>query len=111
MNLPMVLAAAGAVVVGRASDAAALLFLFSLSSTLESVAVAKTRLAIEGLIHLRPSEAWKVADRVDQRVTAYDSIPTNAEIVEERTKVDKSAMTGDSMPVESGRGDLIVGGT
>src|SRR5688572_20968036 len=43
VNFLMVLAAAGAVAVGQPRDAAALLFLFSLSSTLETYAMSRTR--------------------------------------------------------------------
>src|SRR4029077_5498500 len=65
VNFLMVFAAIGAVAVGRPEDAAALLFLFSLSSTLESIAMAKTRSAIEGLVRLRPSQAVRIRDGVD----------------------------------------------
>ncbi|MBL8039865.1 MAG: hypothetical protein JNM04_00820 [Chthonomonas sp.] len=50
VNFLMVFAAAGAVALGAPMDAAALLFLFSLSSTLEEFAMARTKSAIEGLI-------------------------------------------------------------
>src|SRR5262249_16450380 len=78
-NMLMVLAAIGAIVVdflgvpnhpkgSGARDAAALLFLFSLSGTLEAFAFAKTKSAIEGLVKLRPSQALLVVDGVEQRV-------------------------------------------
>ena len=57
VNFLMVFAAVGAVAVGRPVEAAVLLFLFSLSSTLESLTLARTKSAIEGLIKLRPETA------------------------------------------------------
>ncbi|MGV3618512.1 MAG: heavy metal translocating P-type ATPase [Fimbriimonas sp.] len=124
VNLLMVIAAAGSVAVGRVADAAALLFLFSLSTTLESFAMARTRSAIESLIKLRPSEAWRVEGNVEERVPveslrlgdiirvlAYESVPTDAEIIDGVSRIDKSAMTGESRPEACRVGDPIVGGT
>lgn len=124
VNLLMVLAAIGAVVVGHPEDAAALLFLFSLSSTLESMAMAKTRSAIEGLIKLRPKtalrlrgdeaeevavEALQPGDRV--RVLPYQAIPSDGFILEGRCEIDESAMTGEARPAEKSEGDPVLAGT
>ncbi len=124
VNLLMVLAAIGAILVDRVSDAAALLFLFSLSTTLESIAMARTRSAIEGLVKLRPLTAWKITENVAEevrvesleigdtiRILAYESVPADAVIVEGQSKIDQSAMTGESVPVSCRIGDSVVGGT
>lgn len=124
VNFLMVFAAIGAVVVGHPEDAAALLFLFSLSSTLESIAMAKTRSAIDGLVRLRPSQAVRVRNGVDERVPVedlelgdeirippFESIPTDGEVISGETQVDQSTMTGESIPVIKGRGDAVLAGT
>jgi Cd2+/Zn2+-exporting ATPase len=131
----MVIAAVGAIVVdflgvpdhpagSGARDAAALLFLFSLSGTLEAFAMAKTRSAIEGLVKLRPSQALLVIDGVEQRVPVeqlkiddlvrippFEPIPLDGEVVEGRSSVDQSVMTGESTPVSKGVKDLLLAGT
>lgn len=124
VNFLMVLAAVGAVIVGRPSDAAALLFLFSLSNTLENFAMAKTRSAIEGLIKLRPDRALKiteageamiataelaVGDRI--RVAAFENIPVDGEIESGITSVNEAAMTGESVPVSRTVGEPVLAGT
>lgn len=124
VNFLMVLAAIGAVVVGRPEDAAALLFLFSLSNTLETYAMAKTRSAIEGLIRLRPDKAVRLnetgettvptaelvpGDRV--RVAAFENIPVDGEIETGNTQVNQAAMTGESIPVPRTTGDPVLAGT
>ncbi len=124
VNFLMVFAAAGAVAIGHALDAGALLFLFSLSSTLESLAMARTRSAIEGLMRLRPEEATvlregqdvrvkvkdlKVGDVV--RVNAFHHIPADGTLHSPQAEIDESAMTGESMPVEKRHGDPILAGT
>ncbi len=124
VNFLMVFAAIGAVAVGRPEDAAALLFLFSLSSTLESIAMAKTRSAIEGLVKLRPSQAVRIRSGIDERVPVealeigdeirippFESIPTDGEVVSGESQVDQSAMTGESIPVPKQHGQAVLAGT
>ena len=124
VNLLMVLAAAGAVGIGRKRDAAALLFLFSLSSTLESHAMARTRHAIESLIRLRPDTATKVVAGKDTevpvedlqigdliRIAPFHKIPADAKVEQGQTTVDQSSMTGESIPEQKRPGDTILAGT
>jgi Zn2+/Cd2+-exporting ATPase len=124
VNLLMVLAAAGAVVVGRPIDAAALLFLFSLSGTLESYAMSKTRSAIEGLIKLRPDRAIRIEGEGEEKVSVeslrlgdlvrvppFESVPVDGVVLEGTSSVDQSAMTGESVAVTKTEGDLLIGGT
>lgn len=124
VNLLMVLAAIGAVAVGRATDAAVLLFLFSLSSTLESLAMARTKSAIEGLIKLRPLEATVVRDAEDLRVPVesvalgervrirpFEAVPLDGVVLEGSTSVNEATLTGESVPVAKGPGDKVLSGT
>lgn len=124
VNLLMLIAAVGAIAVGRVSDAAALLFLFSLSTTLESLAMARTKSAIESLVRLRPSKAWRVREGRDEqvlvesltvgdiiRIPAYETVPADSIIVEGRSRIDESSMTGEAEPVPRDVEDPIVGGT
>lgn len=95
VNMLMVLAAAGSIAVGRSQDAAVLLFLFSLSTSLENLAMIRTKSAIDHLVRLRPAKAMRengetsewvpveqlvVGDTV--RVPAFESIPTDGEVIE-----------------------------
>lgn len=124
VNFLMVFAAAASVVVGHVSDAAALLFLFSLSSTLEALAMSKTQSAIEGLIKLRPDRATllengsersvplselKIGDRI--KVAPFSSVPADGLVREGRTSVDQSAMTGEARPVSVQEGEGVLAGT
>lgn len=124
VNLLMLLAAIGAVALGQPVEAAGLLFLFSLSSTLEELAMARTKSAIEGLIKLRPSEATIVNTegesrvRVEDlhigdtvRVKAYEQIPADGELLTLSATIDEAAMTGESVPVLKAMGDPVLCGT
>ncbi len=57
VNLLMILAALGAAAIGSPAEGAILLFLFSLSNTLQSFAMGRSRKAIEKLLDLRPPTA------------------------------------------------------
>ena len=124
VNVLMVLAAIGSVILGYHVEAATLLFLFALSGTLEEYAMARTRSAIEGLIKLRPDtalvvtqdgdkqvpvEQLKVGDTV--RVRPFEGVPTDGKVVQGETSVDQSAMTGESQPVHKRPGDQVLAGT
>lgn len=124
VNLLMVLAAAGAMAVGHIDDAAVLLFLFSLSSTLEALAMRRTQSAIEALVRLRPEEALRVGPNGDEkvrvealevgdtvRVLPFEPIPTDGELTSDQASLDEAAMTGESHPVERSRGDKLTAGT
>lgn len=124
VNVLMLLAAIGAIVVGYPLDAAVLLFLFSLSSTLEALSMARTRDAIEALVRLRPETAIRVGESGDERVPTaslavgdrvrvlpFEKVPTDGALVSERASLDESAITGESRPVERTAGELVTGGT
>ena len=57
VNLLMMLAAIGAGVIGYVFEAAVLMFLFSLSNTLEVYTMGRTRRALHALLKLRPTRA------------------------------------------------------
>lgn len=124
VNLLMVLAAIGAVVVGHPEDAAVLLFLFSLSSTLEEFALGRTKSAIEALVRLRPQNAILLFDgqrkvvAVEQlkagdliQVNPFDRLPTDGTVESGSSSIDESAMTGESAPVPAQVGSELMGGT
>jgi len=124
VNVLMLLAAVGAIIVHRITDAAVLLFLFSLSNTLESLAMARTRSAIEGLIKLRPERAIRVNDAGDEvvptlqlrvgdrvRVLPFEQVPIDGIVVEGQGEVNEAIMTGESVPAPKSPGATLLAGT
>src|SRR5262249_27057998 len=57
VNLLMILAAVGAGAIGYLKESAELMFLFSLSNTLEVYTMGRTRRALHALLKLRPARA------------------------------------------------------
>lgn len=125
VDLLMVVAALGAASVGQAGDGAILLFLFSLSNTLQSWAMNRTRRAIEALMTLHPegasvelsdgSEQWRPLDALRPGdllvVRPGERFAADGTLQEGYTDVDESALTGESVPVDKKPGDPVKGGT
>ncbi len=125
VDLLMVVAALGAASVGQAGDGAILLFLFSLSNTLQSWAMNRTRRAIEALMTLHPeganveladgSEQWRPLEALRPGdllvVRPGERFAADGILIEGFTDVDESALTGESVPVDKKPGDPIKSGT
>ncbi len=124
VDLLMVLAALGAAFVGQPFEGAMLLFLFSLSNTLQDFALDRTRNAIRSLMELRPDEATiyrgdrlvtvgieqvVVGDRM--LVKPGDRIALDGVVRSGEGSVDQAAITGESMPVQKQVGDTVFAGT
>ncbi|WP_036218349.1 heavy metal translocating P-type ATPase [Calidithermus chliarophilus] len=124
VNLLMVAAALGAASVGHADDGAILLFLFSLSNTLQDWAMARTKRAIRALMALKPAgatvrrggqEVWvalgalQVGDEL--LVRPGERFPADATVLSGQSSVDESMLTGESVPVDKGPGDRLYSGS
>lgn len=124
IDMLMVLGAMGAAFLGRWSEGAVLIFLFALSNTLEEFAAGRTRRAIESLITLRPAvalvrrpegdalvpvEALEVGDLIVVR--AGERVAADGEVVEGRSALDQSAITGESVPVDKELGAPVFAGS
>ncbi|MDZ7824888.1 MAG: hypothetical protein U5R48_01250 [Gammaproteobacteria bacterium] len=56
-----------------------------------------------------PLEAIRVGDRL--RVRPGEKVPVDGEVVEGRSSVDESMITGEPVPVEKAAGDRVIGAT
>ncbi len=124
VDLLMILAALGAAAIGQPAEGAVLLFLFSLSNTLQSYAMDRSRRAIESLLDLRPAvamrkegeqfvatpiEALRLGDIV--LVRPGERFPIDGQVLAGQSEVDQSPITGESTPVAKAPGDDVFAGT
>ena len=65
-------------------------------------------LLVDGTVEDVPIEALKPGDRV--LVKPGEKIPVDGVVIEGRTTVNESMLTGESRPVEKGEGDEVIGG-
>jgi len=105
--------------------AAVIVTLVLLGQVMELRARRRTGGAIRELLELAPPSARRISDdgsekdvpveelRPDDRVRVRpgDKVPIDGAVVEGRSTVDESMLTGEPVPVEKGEGDAITGGT
>jgi len=103
---------------------AMIITLIKLGKMLEARAKGRTSEALKKLMGLRPKTARVIRDGVESDVPIDsvllgdlvvvrpgESLPVDGVVVEGRSAVDESMLTGESLPVDKGPGDDVVGGT
>lgn len=124
IDLLMIVAALGALSIGAPFEGAMLLFLFSLSNTLQHYAIGRSRRAIKSLVEMRPDEAQVLRDGEEVTVPIDevavgdvfvvrpgDRIPLDGVVASGEGTVDQASLTGESVPVPKEPGDEVFGGT
>jgi Zn2+/Cd2+-exporting ATPase len=131
VDLLMIVAALGAAGLGwwkqeyeLIVDGAVLILIFAISGALEGYAMARTERSIRSLMSLTPDVARSIVLGVEQQtpidrlqvgdillVKPGELIPTDAIVTAGASSIDRSAITGESLPVETTIGDEVFGGT
>jgi Cd2+/Zn2+-exporting ATPase len=125
INVLMVIAVSGAMLIGEWAEGAIVVVLFSLGEALEGYATERARRTLTGLLSLAPPTALKLladgtttevpveqlalGDRV--RVRAGDRVSVDGTVRAGSSAVDQSPITGESVPVAKGVGDPVYAGT
>jgi Cu+-exporting ATPase len=104
--------------------AAVIITLIRLGKYLEARAKGRTSEAIKKLMGLRAKTARLIRDGIEVSVSIDDvrvgdtvivkpgeTIPVDGVVVEGRSTVDESMLTGESLPVEKKQGDTVIGAT
>ncbi|GIL17060.1 MAG: copper-translocating P-type ATPase [Oligoflexia bacterium] len=125
MNVLMTIAVIGAVGIREFSEAAAVVFLFSLSELLESLSIQRARKAIQELLKITPQKADVIQSdgstaqvdvselQISQliRVRAGESIPVDGLVTSGTSTVNQAPLTGESVPVLRTVGESVFAGT
>lgn len=113
IEILMLAATIGSVILGMWDEAAFLVFLYGTAEGLEEYTYAKTRASIRKLLDLVPKEARVIRNGIETLIPAKqiavgdifvikpsESIPTDGIIVEGRSSINEAPVTGESIPVE-----------
>ena len=124
IELLVTIAASGALLIGEVWEAAAVTFLFILGAYLEARTLTRTRKVLEELLDLAPMQAVVIRDGRELEVAPYEvavgetvlvrpggRIPVDGEVIDGRSVVDESAITGDPMPEVKTAGAAVFAGT
>lgn len=124
IELLMLGATAGSIILGMWDEAAFLVFIYGVAEGLEEYAYARARASIRKLLDLAPKEArvirggkqimipaseLKVGDVFSVR--PGESIATDGTIIRGKSSLNEAPVTGESIPVEKGQGMQVLAAT
>ncbi|MFK4046214.1 heavy metal translocating P-type ATPase [Roseomonas mucosa] len=124
IEMLMSIATVGAIAIGATSEAAVVVFLFTIGELLENVAAGRARAGIEALGALVPRTALRIEDGTAREVPAAslkvgdlvlvrpgDRVSADGEVAEGESEVDESPVTGESVPVPKAEGAPVFAGS
>ena len=123
-DLALAIACIAAILFNKPLVAAEVVFIGMLGECLESFTFERTQRAIRRIVEVCPRRCWLLRDGQEVRVLTSElqvgdivvvkpggRIPADGTVLEGRSAVDSSALTGESLPVDKGPGDEVLAGT
>jgi Cu+-exporting ATPase len=123
-ELAVAIACVAAIYVGEHLVAAEIVFIGMLGECLESITFERTQRAIRRIVEICPRRCWRLRDGVEERVLVGElragdrvvvkpggRVPADGIVLEGRSAIDVSALTGESLPVDKGPGDEVLAGS
>jgi Cd2+/Zn2+-exporting ATPase len=124
INVLMLVAVIGAMIIGEWSEGATVTFLFAFAQILEARSMDRARNAIRTLMDLAPPEALVRRNGVDHRVRIDEvqrdetilvkpgeKIPLDGIVTSGESPVNQAPITGESLPVDKSVGGEVYAGT
>ena len=122
-NFLMAVATVGAMLLGDFREGVAVMLFYQVGELFQSVAVGKSRKNIAALMDIRPDYANVIIDGnltkvlpdeveigTEIIVTPGEKVPIDGIVIEGKTSLDTSCLTGESVPREASVGDEIISG-
>ena len=123
-NFLMAVATVGAILLGEYTEGVAVMLFYQIGELFQSYAVGKSRKNISELMDIRPDYANVEGEdgklvQVDPDeveigsiivVEPGEKVPIDGVIVEGKTTLNTSALTGESVPRDAGEGDSVISG-
>jgi Cd2+/Zn2+-exporting ATPase len=123
-NFLMTIATIGAFSIGEFSEGAAVMLFYKVGELLQDMAVNRSRKSITDLMNIRPDYANLKSGESIRKVSPEEvnigniilvkpgeRIPLDGRVIEGRSSVDVSALTGESVPEDVETGDEVLSGS
>ncbi|MFI5445956.1 heavy metal translocating P-type ATPase [Polaromonas sp. UC242_47] len=125
INALMSVAVTGAFLIGQWPEAAMVMALYAIAELIEARAVDRARNAIKGLLAMAPEQAlmldpdgtWTLTPVASVpldatvRIRPGERIPMDGMVTKGNGAINQAPITGESIPVDKGPGDLVFAGT
>ncbi|MBR3139747.1 MAG: cation-translocating P-type ATPase [Methanobrevibacter sp.] len=123
-DLLVSIAIIASLIIGEIFAAGEIATIMAIGGFLEEYIASKAQSSIKELIELTPGTATRITEKKEEQITVDEikvgdilkilpgeSIPTDGIIINGKTSIDQSSLTGESIPVEKIENDYIYGGT
>jgi Cu+-exporting ATPase len=123
-DLALAIACVAAILVREPLVAAEIVFIGMLGECLENITFARTQRAIRHIVEICPRRCWRLRDGQEERILTSQlqvgdrvvvkpggRVPADGVVLEGRSAVDVSALTGEALPVDKGAGDEVLAGS
>ncbi len=124
VDLLMILAALGAIVIDYASEGALLLIIFAGAEVLEDYVTGKSSNAIKELMQQLPDEAKRITSDGNYEIVSTDELKVGDKVsvskgdqlpidgfIDRESLINEASLTGESVPVTKSEGDEVFAGT
>ncbi len=120
----MTVALIGAIAIGEWKEATLVAILFGVNELLEGMGMEKARRSMDSLLKVAPKEALLIENGLERvvpiaslavgsivRVKPGEKIPSDGTVIDGKSSVNESPITGESLPVEKAVGERVYGGS
>jgi P-type Cu+ transporter len=122
-DLALAIACIAAILFEKYDVAAEVVFIGLLGECLEHFTFGRTQRALRQIVEICPRRCWRLREGREERVLTSElqvgdrivvkpgaRVPADGVVIEGRSAVDVSALTGESVPVDKGPGDEVLAG-
>src|SRR5437879_9689656 len=122
-DIALAIAAIAAILINEPLVAAEVVFIGMVGECLESFTFERTQRAIRKIVEVFPRRCWLLKDGQEVRVLTSElhpgdkvvvkpgaRIPVDGFVLDGRSAVDMSALTGESVPIDKGPGEEVLAG-
>jgi Cu+-exporting ATPase len=123
-DLALAVACVAAILLNESLVAAEIVFIGMLGECLESFTFERTRNAVRRIVEVCPRRCWLLRDGQEIRVLTSElrqsdvvivkpgaRVPVDGIVLDGRSAVDASALTGEALPADKGPGDAVLAGS